>query len=144
MNGGLFDGGQLTKSEQSLRDFYQRLMTISAQNSAMLGSYRSLHQHNRQLLSGYNHQQFSFVRWQGQERLIVVSNFDAKNNYQYTLHLPADLVKQWQLSQGEHPLVDLLFDGKNTLTVNVDNSAEINIDIAPLSSFVFQLQAGNQ
>lgn len=144
MNGGLFDGGKLTKSEQSLRYFYQRLMTISAQNSAMLGSYRSLHQDNRQLLSGYNHQQFSFVRWQGQERLIVVSNFDAKNNYQYTLHLPADLVKQWQLSQGEHPLVDLLFDSKNTLTVNVDNSAEINIDIAPLSSFVFQLQAGNQ
>jgi glycosidase len=143
MNGGLFDGGKLTESELSLRDFYQRLMTISAQNSAMLGSYQSIHAHNRQLLTNYNHKQFSFVRWQGQERLIIVSNFDEKNNYQYTLHLPDDLVKQWQLPQGEYPLVDLLFDNKNTLTVNLDNSAEININIAPLGSFVFQLQAGN-
>jgi hypothetical protein len=75
--------------------------------------------------------------------LIIVSNFDERNKYQYTLHLPAYIVKQWQLPQGEYPLVDLLFDNKNTLTVNLDNSAEININIAPLGSFVFQLQAGN-
>ncbi|MEH6595177.1 MAG: alpha-amylase family glycosyl hydrolase [Colwellia polaris] len=143
MNGGLFDGGQLTESELSLRGFYQRLMRISAQNSAMLGSYQSLHADNRQLLTTYNHKQFSFARWQDQERLIIVSNFDERNKYQYTLHLPADLVKQWQLSQGEYPLVDLLFDSKNTLKVNLDNSAEININVAPLGSFVFQLQAGN-
>ena len=141
MNGGKFDGGQLTESEQSLRDFYQRLMTISAENNAMLGSYRSLHDNNRKALSTYNHQQFAFARWQAQEKLVVISNFDSENSYQYNLQLPSDLVNDWQLPIGEYPLIDLLYGSSNTLTVHRDNSATIKVDMLPLSSFVYQLQA---
>ena len=141
MNGGKFDGGQLTESEQSLRDFYQRLITISAENNAMLGSYRSLHDNNRKALSTYNHQQFAFARWQAQEKLVVISNFDSENSYQYNLQLPSDLVTSWQLPAGEYPLVDLLYGSSNTLTVHRDNSATIKVDMLPLSSFVYQLQA---
>lgn len=141
MNEGKFDGGQLSDSEKSLRDFYQRLMKISAENSAMLGSYRSLHDINRKALSTYNHQQFAFARWQEQDKLVVISNFDSKSSYQYNLKLPSDLVNEWQLTAGEYPLVDLLYGSSNTLTVHRDNSATIKINISPLSSFVFQLQA---
>jgi hypothetical protein len=141
MNGGKFDGGQLSDDEKSLRDFYQRLMTISAQNSAMLGSYQSLHENNRKALSTYNHLQFAFARWQAQERLVVVSNFDSENSYQYNLQLPSNLVNQWQLPAGEYPLIDLLYGSSNTLTVHADKTATVNVTMLPLSSFVYQLQA---
>ena len=141
MNGGKFDGGQLFDDEKSLRDFYQRLMTISAQNSAMLGSYQSLHENNRKALSTYNHLQFAFARWQAQERLVVVSNFDSENSYQYNLQLPSNLVNQWQLPAGEYPLIDLLYGSSNTLTVHADKTATVNVTMLPLSSFVYQLQA---
>jgi glycosidase len=141
MNGGKFDGGQLSDDEKSLRDFYQRLMTISAQNSAMLGSYQSLHENNRKALSTYNHLQFAFARWQAQERLVVVSNFNSENSYQYNLQLPSNLVNQWQLPAGEYPLVDLLYGSSNILTVHADKTATVNVTMLPLSSFVYQLQA---
>ncbi|MFT6247827.1 MAG: glycosidase [Cognaticolwellia sp.] len=141
MNGGKFDGGQLSDDEKSLRDFYQRLMTISAQNSAMLGSYQSLHENNRKALSTYNHLQFAFARWQAQERLIVVSNFDSENSYQYNLQIPSNLVNQWQLPAGEYPLIDLLYGSSNILTVHADKTATVNVTMLPLSSFVYQLQA---
>ncbi|ASP47342.1 alpha-amylase family glycosyl hydrolase [Cognaticolwellia beringensis] len=141
MNGGKFDGGLLSDKEKNLRDFYQRLMTISAQNSAMLGSYQSLHENNRKALSTYNHLQFAFVRWQAHERLVVVSNFDSENSYQYNLQIPSNLVNQWQLPAGEYPLVDLLYGSSNILTVHADKTATVNVTMLPLSSFVYQLQA---
>ena len=140
MNGGKFDGAQLTASEHSLRDFYQRLMTISADNKAMQGQYLSLHDENRKALTTYNHQQFAFARWHGTEKLIVLSNFDSEKSYQYSLQLPKALVNEWQLVAGQYPLSDLLYGKNNSLSVSRDKTASILVDIAPLSSYVFQLQ----
>jgi glycosidase len=140
MNGGKFDGGQLSTDEKSLRDFYQRLLNISANSSAMQGQYASLHEVNRKALTGYNHLQFAFTRWSKKEKLIVVSNFDSENSYQYQLEIPAQLINQWQLSSGQYQLGDLLYGSLNTLTVRDDKTANIKVKLAPLSSFVFQLQ----
>ncbi len=140
MNGGKFDGGQLSNDEKNLRDFYQKLLTLSASNTAMQGEYVSLHEDNRRALTAYNHLQFAFARWSEQEKLIVVSNFDSKNSYQYSLELPKKLLGKWQLRPGVYSLTDLLYGKKNTLTVHNNNSASIELEIKPLSSYVFQLQ----
>ncbi|AZQ83968.1 alpha-amylase [Colwellia sp. Arc7-635] len=139
MNGGKFDGATLSDDERDLRDFYQRLLTISAENSATNGQYVSLHDDNRKALSAYNHQQFAFARWQGEEKLIVVSNFDSEQRYQYSLQIPKTLVKTWQLPAGQYHLNDLLYGKNSSLTVNSDHTASIELDIAPLGSYVFQL-----
>lgn len=141
MNDGKFDGGQLSAAETSLRDFYQRLLNISAENSAMQGQYASLHVVNRKALTSYNHLQFAFTRWSAQEKLIVVSNFDSENSAQYQLEVPAQLINQWQLSAGQYQVEDLLYGATNTLTVRGDKTASIDVKLAPLGSFVFQLQA---
>jgi glycosidase len=139
MNDGKFDGGQLSATETNLRDFYQRLLAISANSSAVNGHYESLHQLNRAALSNYNHQQFAFARWSSQEQFIVVSNFDSKNDYQYSLQLSSTLVKQWQLSPGSYQLDDRLYGHANTLIVDDNYKASIALDIAPLGSYVFQI-----
>ncbi len=143
MNDGKFDGGQLSEKEKDLRAFYQRILTISANNIAMTGLYRSLHEENRKALTPYNHQQFAFSRWLDNEKLIVVSNFDSENSYQYDLKLPTELVKEWHLPAGQYLLSDLLNTNdntKNTLIVNRDSTASIAINIEPLASYVFKLK----
>jgi glycosidase len=140
MNNGKFDGGQLSTAEESLRDFYQRLLNISADNSAMQGQYASLHEVNRKALTAYNHLQFAFARWSKQENLIVVSNFDSENSYQYQLEIPAELINKWQLTVGQYQVEDLLYGSLNHLIVRDDKTASIKITLAPLSSWVLQLQ----
>jgi len=140
MNNGKFDGGQLSSTEKNLRDFYQRLLNISAKNPAMQGQYLSLHNDNRQALTEYNQLQFAFSRWSEHEKLIVVSNFDSEQSYQYQLHIPANLIKQWQLSSGQYQVEDLLYGTTNSLTVHSDKTATIAVNMTPLSSFVFQIK----
>ena len=143
MNEGKFDGGQLSEKEKDLRAFYQRILTISANNIAMKGLYRSLHEENREALTPYNHLQFAFARWLDNEKLIVVSNFDSENSYQYDLKLPTELVKKWHLPAGQYLLSDLLNtndNAKNTLIVNSDSTGSIAINIEPLASYVFKLK----
>ena len=48
MNGGKFDGGQLSESEKSLRDFYSRLLNFTKTSSALAGEFADIHTYNRQ------------------------------------------------------------------------------------------------
>jgi hypothetical protein len=41
MNNGKFDGGQLTDSEKSLRDFYKRF-NFSSSSSALMGDFQEI------------------------------------------------------------------------------------------------------
>ena len=47
---------------------------------------------------------------------------------------------QWQLSAGQYQVEDLLYGATNTLTVRDDKTTSIDVKLAPLASFVFQLQ----
>ena len=94
MNGGRFDGGRLSNGEQDLRDFYTRLMAFSAANPALRGSYAEIHGANRDANEEYDGRLFSFARWHGDERLIVVSNFDSRQSYELFMTLPPDVVRQ--------------------------------------------------
>ena len=86
MNNGKFDGGQLSDTERELRDFYIRIMNLSATHPAMQGEFISLHEASLQLAAEpneasqtkanqYSEQQFAFVRQHGDARLLVVANF---------------------------------------------------------------------
>jgi glycosidase len=146
MNGGKFDGGGLSNEEASLREFYERLLNIAANNSAMQGGYQSLHSANiaTEELGQYDQRVFSFVRWQGKEKLIVVSNFDSELSHQFDLQLPGELVMKWALHDGRYQLIDLLADVHNdktdyALSVYL-GSGTVPIKLAPLQSVVLELR----
>lgn len=139
MNDGAFDGGKLSKDEKQLRSFYVRLLNISKNNPAMQGEYRSLHQNNRNADSSYNEKHFAFTRWKGDDRLIVVSNFDPDNTYALTLTLPAEVIVDMSLNGENYALKDLLSNTANVLTI-VDGKGYIDVKLTPLSSFVFSVE----
>ena len=145
MNGGKFDGGGLSEREQALRDFYVRLMNISALHPAMRGPYRELHRHNRRATAGYTDDVFAFARWAATpdkaHKLLVVSNFSATETRSFNLELPADLLETWTLAPGDYALRDQL-GGQTILTLAVrQNHARVPVSLAPLESLVLSIDA---
>ncbi|MCH1930038.1 alpha-amylase family protein [Shewanella sp. A25] len=147
MNNGKFDGGQSTAAEKSLRAYYQKLLHLSTTEPALLGEYISLDNINRTLThTGYDSSTFAFARNQtvagdnkGQgQKLIIISNFSAKESKNLNVRIPKALIAHWQLTDGEYPLVDLLENHHANLTVK-DGEANIVLVVNPLASAVLSI-----
>ena len=139
VNNKQFDGGKSTKEELALRDFYKRLLNFTINSDALMGEYQDIHQYNREKTSNYNHKILSFTRWSENEKLIVISNFNADNNYEFNLKLPENLLKEWNFHNQTYTFVDVFTKEKFSLKVNSGESA-VNIKLKPLQSLILQHQ----
>lgn len=137
MNNGKFDGGQLSKKEKELRDFYKRLLNFTLNSEALMGNYREIHNHNRKNTDGYDDKLFSFVRWSENEKLLIVCNFDAVRYRYIDLQIPAEISNQWNLGQNTK-LTDMLY-GKKTRVKTNDMGNFVELKLAPLESFIFKV-----
>lgn len=137
MNNGKFDGGQLSDSEKALRDFYKRLLSFSAKSSAVMGNYMDLHAPNAST-PNYDGQQYAFARWSATEKLVVVSNFDSYREVDYTLQIPAELIRLWGLKDGSYPMKDVLYGGTATLKVS-QGKGQIPMKLKGSESLVLKL-----
>lgn len=135
LNDGKFDGAKLTAEQKQLREFYVRLMSLSATEAVFNGAYQELHSINK-ATQGYNDKTYAFARFNDTAKVIVASNF-ATEGTSFALKLPADLVQQWQLSKGDYQLKDLLSERKATLKLTGD-TASVQIELAPLESVVLK------
>ena len=139
MNGGKFDGGQLSPSEKELRDFYKRLLNFSITSSALMGRFGEIQTANREATVGYDPGIYSFVRWSDTQRLIIVTNFSWITTSKFELKVPADYIRAWNLKDGTYTIKDQLYL-KNEAELHVSNGVGIvNIKIAPSESFIFSL-----
>lgn len=139
VNNKKFDGGQSTKAELEIRDFYKRLLNFTIKSPALMGKYEEIHSYNQKNTEGYNDKILSFVRWHQDEILIIVSNFNPENTYGFELKLPDDLVSKLKLDEGKYKVQDQLYNNyKSTLKIGHDK-ASVKIDIEPLQSFVLKI-----
>ena len=140
VNDKKFDGGQSTEAEKELRDFYKRLLNFTINSSALMGDYQDIQHYNHQNTEWYNDKVLSFVRWSNDEKLIIISNFNADNTYGFELQLPEDLIQKLQLKDGEYEVKDQLYNIYAS-TLKVENGkAEVRIDIKPLESFILKIK----
>lgn len=140
VNNKKFDGGQSTSEELELRDFYKRLLNLSIRSSALMGQYRDIHAYNRTKNKDYNDRVLSFVRWSDDEKLIIVSNFDAENAYQFNLSIPEDIISQWQLTDGSYELEDQLYN-EQKLSLKVTNGmGNLSVNLRALESLILKLK----
>ncbi len=138
VNNKQFDGGQSTKEEKDLRDFYKRLLNLTIGSSALMGDYEDIHLFNREHTEWYNDHVLSFVRWSNNEHLIVISNFNPNETYGFDLQLPNDLIKKWNLKEGEYQFQDQLYNQYKSILKVSNNEAKIRVDIKPLESFILK------
>src|SRR5690606_7141124 len=138
MNNGKFDAGQSSTQEKELRDYYKRLLNLAISQPAIMGETQDLHIYNLQNSEGYNEDIYAFVRYTADQKLIVISNFDAEKTYEFELQLPKELIAQWNFDQPEYSLKDLLYGSSNKLTLRND-IGHAKIRINPLQSFIFEV-----
>ena len=138
MNGGKFDGGQLSQSEKDLRDFYKRLLNFSLKSDALMGQFQEIQSSNRDKTQGYDEGIYSYVRWSSNEKLIVITNFSCITTSNFDLIIPADIVETWKLKNGTYLLKEQLYG--STVTLKVENGVGVvEVLIKPSESFIFKL-----
>ena len=140
VNDKKFDGGQTTKEELKLRDFYKRLLNFTISSDALMGEYADIHQYNRQKTLNYNQKVLSFARWSENEKLIVISNFDAIGNHRFVLEIPAEVIKKMKIKDGNYMMLDQLYQQKSFKLTVRDNIGLITVQLAPLESYILKLQ----
>jgi len=140
VNDKKFDGGQSTKEELKLRDFYKRLLNFTISSDALMGEYADIHQYNRQKTLNYNQKVLSFARWSENEKLIVISNFDAIGNHKFVLEIPAEVIKKMKIKDGNYMMLDQLYQQKSFKLTVRDNIGLLTVQLAPLESYILKLQ----
>ncbi len=138
MNGGKFDGGQLTKEEAALRDFYSRLLNFTQKSDAMTGKFQEIQSANRNITEGYDPGLYSYVRYSNAERLLVVTNFSWVTTSTFTLKVPAAIIRPWKLKEGNYTITDQLYGSTAQLIVN-HGEGTIRMTLKPSESFIFKL-----
>jgi glycosidase len=139
MNGGKFDGGQLSDSEKSLRDYYKRLLNFTLKSKALMGEYKQIQDFNLEQNPGYDQGMYSFVRWKGDERLIIVVNFNQNTPIKGTIQVPNDIVGQWRLSEGSYPLQEQLFGKNNSILKISQGLGSFDVNLRPGESVILKL-----
>ena len=139
MNGGKFDGGQLTQDEKDLRDFYKKLLNFSLNSTALMGKYQEIQTVNRHMTQGYDSGIYAFTRWSDTQKLIVITNFSWLTTSNFELKIPSDVIQKWNLKDGNYTLTDQLYH-KSYVELKVFNGeGHAKITIAPSESFIYQL-----
>jgi glycosidase len=139
MNGGKFDGGQLSKSEKELRYFYKKLLNFSLKSSALMGQFQEIHSSNTTNKKGYLPEMYSFVRWSDTQKLIVIANFSTSKASQFELIIPKEIIQKWHLKDGKYTIVDQLYQSKSTLKV-INGQGKAKIKMKPSESFIYELE----
>ncbi|RYE27143.1 MAG: alpha-amylase [Sphingobacteriaceae bacterium] len=132
LNGGKMDLAKLSKSQISLRFFYTRLLNLCAESEAIRnGKFYDLlylNEHER----GFNHKVYSFLRYCGQERLLILVNFNP-NEVTLQVKFPYDLLNEFKIeATGNYIFTDLL-SGSEVLSTNLNDGLIITL---PLSNGV--------
>ena len=136
-NHGEFDGKLLNNEQKSLRTFYQRLLTIARDHSAIHSGLK----YDLEYAQGEGfdkHEQFAFLRKSEDELLLIVVNFDDKEK-QVSVNIPDDAFLYLQhkpLPQAK--AVDLLTERKPRTIAFVPNQP-ITITLPAWKGAIFQI-----
>ncbi len=140
MNNGAFDGGKLEVRERELRDFYKRLLNYALNSQALTGEFYDLQKINREKTAGYGERVYSFGRWRGNERVIVVSNIDYAKSQEFELIVPRDLISSWKLKDGEYPVGDAIYGKSRSILSVKDGVGKLPVRLAPSESFIYAIK----
>lgn len=135
VNGGKFDGGKLTQSQKELRDFYVKLNKFILSNDVVKnGKFWDLQYANveGQSSSYDSNKVYSFVRYSGDNRLLFIYNFDFENSKIVDLRLPADLLTELTINEGQLNFTEI-FNGNSKLKAKTEEITSTEQNITGLS-----------
>jgi glycosidase len=137
MGRGTFTGDSLSAEQKQLRMFYADLLNISTHNAAIVsGEYADLTAHN-QSVKNFTDKIHAFVRYSGEERLLIVTSF-SNETQNIKVQIPQAIATQMGLDAGNVYIArDLLWRD-----AEVGFSADFTFELKckPYSSFIFKIK----
>ncbi|MFM8741288.1 MAG: alpha-amylase family glycosyl hydrolase, partial [Cytophagales bacterium] len=132
-----YDGGQLSDEQKQLRQFYGDILTLAANNQAIAqGKYADLTVFNRQK-ENFSSMVHVFVRYHGEEKLIIVSNFNTKTEG-VKIQIPESLERDLGLKHGTAYVGrDLLRSGAE---IGIDANLTMSFEIPAFSSLILKVK----
>jgi glycosidase len=128
MNGGAFDGALLSDQQKSLRQFYGTLLALAQTNPAIVsGAYADL---------TVNDDVHAFVRYEGSERLLVVSNFDSKVKPVKLIIPPNVATSLGVKASASYTLRDLLWKNSDQKLTQLT----LSMNLPAFSAYVFKIE----
>ncbi|WP_091991175.1 alpha-amylase family protein [Pseudoalteromonas denitrificans] len=140
VNKGKFDGGLLTASEQKLRVFYGDILRMSKKNVFAKGDFSALEVHTKYVND--KESLLAFTRFTENEIYLIINQFDEKNTALEVV-VSNQIIKKWQLADGQYSLADQLSGNTNMLLVK-NGQGLINLTIPPLGSLVYKMRQHNE
>ncbi len=150
MNGGKFDGGQLSDDQRRLRQFYSTLLNLCNQHEAIRkGAFYSLQAANEHRKSdGFNgYLNYAYLRFTPDEQLLILVNFDQTHPHHSYLKLPAAAWAAMGLDgKANYVLTDLLSDNprlalSSPATVDMNNrTAGVEVRLPTWGAAIYRIE----
>ncbi|RFZ90679.1 alpha-amylase [Mucilaginibacter conchicola] len=123
-NQGAFDGAGLSSAQKQLRDFYGKLLNVTAASDALSnGEFYELMIANEQQ-PGFDTRLYIYARYTDAEKVLIIVNFN-RDERSINVHIPADLLHKWGM-EGSVTFTDLLTDSV-FFTHNISNGIMVNV-----------------
>jgi glycosidase len=137
VNGGKYDGGLLSAEQKVLRQTYSDLLNLAGKNPALTnGAYLDLTKTNISA-GNFGGDVHAFVRFEGEERLLIVTTFNAAVKT-IKVNIPEAVATEMGLeATGTYIARDLLW---KDVEVGFDKSFTFELKIKPYSSFIFKIK----
>jgi len=138
LNNGNYDGGQLSREQKYLRDFYSRLLNATRNSEALrTGKFYELMMAN-QNQPGFNTRLYIYLRYTENQRVLVIANFN-RSEQNITVKLPDDLLSQLNIN-GKIQFNDLI-SGTRYISENIAEG--VNITLQPTGGLLLSLVTGH-
>jgi glycosidase len=137
VNGGAFDGGQLSMEQKQLRIFYDDLLNLAGKNPAIVnGDYHDLTPAN-QANGNFDDQVCAYIRNKDGEKLLVVAGFNSKEK-SVRVHVPKETGVAIGLDTSATYIArDLLW---KEVEVGFDKDWSFELRMKPYSVFIFKIK----
>jgi glycosidase len=137
VNGGKYDGGQLSDEQKQLRQFYGDILLLARTNRAIVfGNYYDLTTHNVKL-NNISPKVSVFARSAGEEKLVIVAGFSDKKEH-VRIQIPGEVGEAMSLKLPNNYIGrDLLRSGAD---IGLDENLTFELDVPPYSAFIFKIK----
>ena len=126
-NEGKCDYSRLTAHEKWLRELYKKVLTLcNTRKSICEGEFFDLMYVNLRQ-EGFNpHSNFAFLRYKGDDILLIVVNFDAEGKY-LNINVPELAFRMAEIEEGERTATDLLWGKTQHFSFNSQEPVRLYI-----------------
>ena len=135
LNQGKMDGARLSADQKALREFYQKLLTLTASNEALrVGKFYELQDANNLSKEFNTKHVYAYLRHTPKQRLLVVVNFSDTKTYRPVLSIPVAALTAVGLDpQKFYSYTDILNGGETVQT--------LNLNLEPLSAHIYEIKS---